>query len=104
MKKFLEKYVIIKYILNSYVKSLLISLVTFAVLFAILEVTGLYSQIESALDLKYNSPFVVVPIYGFAALAVLCFVIGFLMYFYKYKRSKSKSAFGNALSKLLDKK
>jgi len=102
MKKFFEKHVIVKYIMDSFVKTLLISLGAFTVLFAILYFTGLYSRLESALDLKYNSPFVLVPLWGFVGLAVLCFFIGFLMYFYKYKRPKSKSKFYKTFSKLLN--
>ena len=51
---------------------------------------------------RYNSPFVIIPIFAFAALAILCFVIGFLLYFHKYKRTKSKSKFNKALSNILD--
>lgn len=104
MRKLFEKYVIVKYIFTSYAKTLLISIGSFTILFAILEFTELYARIERALDLKYNSPFVLLPLFVFAALAVLCFFVGFLLYFYKYKRSKSKSAFGNAFSNVLNKK
>lgn len=93
MKKLLEKYLIVKYIFESYVKIFLCSVVFFTVLFAVLNFTGIYTQLESALDLKYNSPFVLVPLYGFAALAVICFVIGILLFLYKYKRNKTKSVF-----------
>jgi len=45
--------------------------------FAVLKFTGWYAGIESALDLQYNSPLILVPLYGFAVLAVLCFFVGF---------------------------
>ena len=102
MKKLFEKYAIVKYIVSSYVKTLLISLGSIVVLFGILALTGLYTRIESALDLKYNSPFVLVPLYGFIILAVLCFVTGFLLYFYKYKRSKTQGLFYKAFSNILN--
>jgi len=86
VKKLLEKYLIVKYILTSYAKTLLISLAVLAAVFAVLKFTGWYAGIESALDLQYNSPLILVPLYGFAVLAVLCFFVGFLIYFYKYKR------------------
>jgi drug/metabolite transporter (DMT)-like permease len=104
MKKLFEKHVIVQYIVRSFVKTLLIALGAFAVLFAILEFTGLYEGIERVLDLKYNSPFILIPLWGFIALAVLCFIIGFLMYFYKYIRAKSKSTFHSAFSTILEKK
>jgi len=104
MKKLLEKYVIAKYILSSYVKTLIISLVVFTALFAILKFTDLYADIENALNLQYNSPFILVPLYGFATLAVLSFFIGFLVYFYKYKRPKTKSTFYKAFSEILNEK
>lgn len=88
--------------MGSYVKTLLISLVGFATVFAILELTGVYSGIESALDLKYNSPFVLAPLYGFVILSILCFFIGFLIYFYKYKRSKTKGKFYKIFSNILN--
>ncbi len=101
MKKFFRRYPIIRYLVESYVRNLLVSTVVFAVIFLALEAAGLYARFESFLDLKYNSPFVVYPLYGFAILAVLCFIIGFLLYFYKYKRSKAKSSFYKAFSGIL---
>lgn len=104
MKKIFEKYPIVRYIIGSYVKFFLQAFVFFAVVFAALLFTGLYAQLESTLDLKYDSLFILVPLYGFAALAVLCFFIGFLMYFYKYKRSKVKSMFYKTFSSILNEK
>lgn len=104
MKNIFERYLILKYMVGSYVKFLLGSFAVLTVIFAVLIFSGLYSRVETALDLKYNSPFVLVPLYGFVALSVLCFFIGFLMYFYKYKRSKTKSAFYKTFSNILDEK
>jgi hypothetical protein len=104
IRKLFEKAPIVSYVLGSYVKALLISLAGFTAVFAILYFSGLYARIEGALDLKYNSPLVLAPMWGFLALSILCFFIGFLMYFYKYKRAKSKTAFHAALSNVLDKK
>jgi hypothetical protein len=67
-----------------------------------LSLTGIYGRLATALDLKYDSPFVTAPTIAFAALAVLCFFVGFLMYFHKYRRSKSRSTFGKALDGILD--
>lgn len=104
MKKIFEKYLLLKYVVSSFIKFFLYSLVIFSVLSAILVLTGLYAGIESALDLKYNSPFILVPLFGFIALSALCLFIGFLLYFYKYKRSKTTGTFHKAFSNILDKK
>jgi hypothetical protein len=96
-----DKAPIVGYVLISYVKALLIALAGFTVIFAGLYFTGIYAKIETALDLKYNSPIVLVLLWGCLGLAVVCFFVGFLMYFYKYKRSKSKNTFSAALAKVL---
>jgi len=102
MKNPLDKYIVVKYVLSSYVKALLISVGIFTVGFAILEFSGLYYPVERALDLKYNSPFVIAPLYGLIALSFLCFFIGLLMYLYKYKRTKVKGTFYKAFSSILN--
>lgn len=102
MKKIFERYPILRYVLGSYVKTFFGASVLLAVTFAVLWLTGLYARLETVLDLKYNSPFVFVPLYGFAALSVLCLVIGFLMYFYKYKRAKTKGTFYKTFSNILN--
>lgn len=104
MKKIFEKYPILRYVISSYVKFFLYSFAFFVVIFAVLGFTGLYARLASALDLKYNSPFILVPLYGFAALSLLCFVIGVLMYFHKYKRSKNKNLFYKTFSNILGEK
>lgn len=104
MKKLLERFPVLKYLIESYIKFLLLLLAAFTILFAVLYFTGIYARLESALDLKYNSPFVLVPLYGTAALPVLCFVTGMLLYFYKYKRSKSQSRFYKTFIRLLTEK
>lgn len=102
MRKIFEKHPIIGYVVSAYLKTFLFSVVLFIIIFVVLEVTGLYAKIEHILDLKYNSPFVLAPLYGFAVLSVLCFFIGFLMYFYKYKRAKTKSIFYKTFSNILE--
>ncbi|MEE0060613.1 MAG: hypothetical protein UE295_07290 [Acutalibacteraceae bacterium] len=100
---FFEKIPILAYILVSFVKSFLIVAVTVPVIYGILWVTGIYSNIETALDLKYNSPIILAPMWVLIALFVVCFVIGFLMYFHKYKRGKTKTKFYNAIAPILNK-
>lgn len=97
-----HKVPILKYILSSFIKYFLAAVFITACLFAVLYFTGVYSMLESALDLKYNSPFVLVPMYAFAALAVLCLFIGFLLYFHKYKRSKSNTEFHKIVSVIMN--
>lgn len=93
MKSFWEKNAIFRYIAGSFVKWFLIFICILGAVFFILKISGVYTLLETILNLKYNSPFVLIPLYGFAVLAVLSLVIGFLMYFHKYKRNKVKSKF-----------
>lgn len=104
MKKIFDKYPILKYVVTSYIKYVLIIGVLVAVMFALLYVTGIYTRLESILDLKYNSPFVLIPLYGFAILGVICFVVGGLLYFHKYKRTKINSIFYRKISIILNEK
>lgn len=101
---FFEKIPILAYILVSFVKSFLIATVSVSVVYFMFWVTGIYSKIETALDLKYNSPIILAPMWAFVALFVVCFVVGFLMYFHKYKRRKTKTKFYNAIASTLNKK
>ena len=105
MRRVSEKYTVLymltDYVISSYIKVLLCALAAFAILFAALFFSGLYSQLETILDLKYNSPFVLVPLYGSIALALLCLFIGFLLYFHKYKRSKTNGRFCRTFSNIL---
>jgi len=96
-----DKFLIVRYVATSLIKWFVIVVGAVAVIFGLFWVTGVYGNLERALDLKYDSPFITVPIIGFAALAVLCFFVGFLMYFHKYKRAKSRTKFGEAFSKML---
>lgn len=104
IKAIFEKIPIVSYILGAFIKSLLISSGVVIVGFGAFWALGIYSKLETALDLKYNSPIVLVPLWTFAALFVLCFVVGFLMYYYKYKRSKTKTVFYKALASILNDK
>jgi hypothetical protein len=103
MRKIFERFIIIKYIVASFTRTFVIVFVILAVAFAALVLSGVYFQIETALDLKYNSPFIQIPLSVFPALAALCGLIGTLLYYHKYKRAKSKSVFSKAFSDILDK-
>lgn len=102
MKNIFEKYSIAKYIIGAYIKILLFSGVILGAVFVVLKITGLYAQIESVLNLKYNSPFILVPLYGCLILALLGLVVGALMYFHRYKRTKINSVFYKKLSQVLN--
>lgn len=102
VNRFLDKVPILKYILQAFIKWLIIAAPACGILYAVLYLTGAYEKMESFLDLRYDSPFVLVPLTTFAALAVLCFVIGFLLYFHKYKRPLAKSRFSQTLQALLN--
>jgi len=95
-------HVIVKYIFVSYGKLLAVLAIAFPILVFILIRTGVYERLATALDLKYNSPIILVPVFGSIALAVICLFIGFLMYFYKYTRPRRRGAFYKAFSKLVE--
>lgn len=88
--------------LSAFAKGFCIIAATLAALFGIGYATGIYEKIETALDLKYNSVFVTMPIILTAVMALICFLVGFLMYFHKYKRQKSKTLFGKRLRDVLE--
>ncbi|MDR2492357.1 MAG: hypothetical protein LBD25_02685 [Coriobacteriales bacterium] len=102
MRKLFERFPILKYLVVSFAKTFVAAFVILGVAFAVLAYSGIYFQIEAALDLKYNSPIVQAPLIVFPALAVVCGLIGTLLYYHKYKRTKSSSAFGKAFAGALD--
>lgn len=104
ISRFLEKHLLVQYVLNSFGKVLLWVLVSAAVLFGILKAIGKYSSLERRLDLKYDSPWLIVPMAAALALALIALVIGLILYFYKYKRSRTKSSFYNALQDVVTEK
>lgn len=99
-----KKVPVLAYALKSFVVSLFIVAIIAAVLFAILWETGVYAKLEAALDLKYNSPIIIAPMWVFAALFLICLMVGFLMYFHKYKRGKTKTDFYKAVAPALGKR
>lgn len=97
MKAFFEKMPICVLTVTAFVRTMVIGAVGVVASFLLLWVTGIYEKLETALDLKHNSPIVRVPLWAAIAAFVLCMFIGLLMYFHKYKRSDKKTAFGNAI-------
>ena len=83
--------------MRAFLRVMLGMIVGTAVLFGIFQLFGWYPRLERRLDLKYDSPWLLVPMAAAAALALLAFVIGLILYFYKYKRSRIKSRFNDAL-------
>lgn len=102
IKKFFEKHMLLHYVLSVFFKSLSVSVLFFAAVFAILQISGKYSVVENMLDLKYDSPWIIGPLLIAAALAVLSFIVGMILYLYKYKRSSYKGEFYKALSGALN--
>lgn len=100
----LNKVPIVKYVLVSFIKTFLITAVISGILYFVLWITQVYSRLETMLDLKYNSPIIAVPIWSFVALFVICLLVGFLMYFHKYKRGKAKTDFYKAVAPAIGKK
>ena len=101
-KKFFEKHMLIHYVLSAFFKALLVSVLFFAVLFASLQITGKYTAVENMLDLKYDSPWIIGPLLIAATLAVLSFIVGMILYLYKYKRNSYKGEFYKALAGALN--
>ena len=104
MKAFFEKQPLLSSIVITTVKTFLIAGAVAILLFLGLWIADLYPRLEAALDLKYNAYAIVVPLCIFAALFLLCLMTGILMFFHKYKRSKTKSAFYHALAPIWNKK
>lgn len=104
VSRFLEKHLLVQYVLSSFGKVLVGILIAAAVLFGILKAAGKYSALESRLDLKYDSPWLTVPMAAALALALIALVIGLILYFYKYKRSRVKSSFYSALADVVNEK
>ena len=105
MKKILDKILVVfekvpaaAYACTSFIKSFLAAAVFFIAIFVILWAAGIYAKLETALDLKYNSPIITAPMWAFAALSLVCLVVGFLLYFHKYKRGKIKTDFYNSVA------
>ena len=102
MKKILNRIPLLKYVVTAFAKGFCIIGAALAVLFAIGYVSGIYGRIENALDLKYDSEFVTLPVLLSAVLARICFFVGVMMLFHKYKRQKTKSLFGERLRQVLE--
>lgn len=100
-KFFKEKHPVIGYLIISFLITLLISSVTVGVIYLILSMTGIYGKLEMILDLQYRSPLIIVPIFVFAGIAIVAWIVGILLYFHKYKRYKFKSEFGDELKGIL---
>lgn len=102
LKKFFEKHMLFHYVISAFLKALLVSVLFFAVIFAVLQISGKYSAVENMLDLKYDSPWIIGPLLIAASLAVLSFIVGMILYLYKYKRSSYRGEFYKALSGALN--
>lgn len=98
----MKKFPIAKYILKPFIITSIIAGLLCVGGYVVLSITGFYLKVESYLDLKYNSPIVRYPLVVFALLAVLSCVDGLRLYFFKYKRKKSKTKFYQAVSVVFD--
>lgn len=100
-KEFEEKHPLFAIPLAAALLVFAITVVAALVLYLVVSGMGMYESLETALDLKVNSPTVLVPLVSAAALAVLCGMSAVLMFFHKYKRPKINSDFFNALAPVL---
>lgn len=104
VKAFFEKRPLLSNTLKTTLITFVVTGAVMAVLYLVLWATKVYPKLQTALDLKYNAPAIFVPMCIFAALSAVCWVVGALMYFHKYKRSKTKTAFYKALAPVFGKK
>lgn len=104
VESYLCKVPILSYILVSLIKTFFVVVIILIALFSILYATGTYNKLETVLDLKYNSPILIIPMFVFSLLLVVCIVIGFLLYFHKYRRGKHKTKFYNSLCNTFEQK
>lgn len=96
-----NKYLILlKYIADSYVRTLILCLPFILVIYVVLKISGVYNM----LDLKYDSPLISMPIFVSLALALIVFVFGIILYVFKYKRNTVKTDFYKAVSVFLEDK
>ncbi len=97
-KEFFEKRPLLSGTLMTVGKTILIATAVVLVVFLVLWATGTYDMLETALDLKHNSPILLIPFWTCAALFVMCLMGGCLMYFHKYKRTIVKTTFYHAVA------
>ena len=96
-----NKYLLLlKYILDSYVRTFLFTVPFFVFLYLFLKLSGMYSK----LDLKFDSPLILLPLFASLALSVIVLLFGLIMYVYKYKRNTSFTPFYKAVSGAIDEK
>lgn len=94
-----KKYLILlKYIVDSYLKTFIFTVPFAAVLFVILKVSGMYDR----LDLKFDSPVLTLPLITALALSFIVFIFGSILYVYKYRRTAQKTAFYRAAAEAVD--
>lgn len=89
-----KKYLLLlKYIGEAYVKTFLISIPFALLCFIILFASGMYSR----MDLKFDSPVFVLPLFASLVLAAAVLIFGSILYVYKYKRNVDKTNFYKAV-------
>lgn len=94
-----KKYLLLfKYIANAYIRTFLFSIPFTVLFFVILLVSGMYSR----LDLKFDSPVLVLPMLVSLILAAVVLVFGLILYVYKYRRNVDKTAFYRAVSAAME--
>ena len=94
-----KKYLLLlKYIANAYIRTFLFSVPFTLLFFIILLLSGMYSR----LDLKFDSPVLVLPMLASLVLAAVVLVFGSILYVYKYRRTIDKTAFYKAVAAAME--
>jgi hypothetical protein len=92
--------ILLKYIISSYIRTLILAIPFLLIIFITLKVSGMYSM----LDLKYDSPLISMPIFISLFLSAIVFIFGIILYVYKYKRNIVKTKFSKSLENIFEDK
>ena len=104
IRAFLEKRPLLADVLKTTLKAFVFAVCAVIAGYLLLLCTGIYPVLQTALDLKFNAPVLLTLIFVFGALGVICWTAGALVYFRKYKRPKTKTAFYEKLLPVFGKK
>lgn len=93
--------VVIRYLIKGLIYGFCGLGISLLLIFLILNIAGKYDALASALNLRYNSPWIKYPIFISVGAFVLLLAVAVLVYLYRYKRSVGKTRFGTSYQKLL---
>ncbi len=89
---------LLSYVYDGYLKTFFYTVPVILGLYVFLMITGMYPK----LDLKYDSPLLLLPLFLSLVLSVILLIFGLILYVMKYRRKVRKTTFYKALEKTLD--